>query len=134
MLLGANGVRLAALLGFLGVLLGAFGAHGLRGSVPDALLDAYRTGVHYHLMHAVVMLALALYSASTRRSTRLPRLLFGVGILLFSGSLYAMAVGAPTSLGMITPIGGLLLLSGWLSLAFGTACSAPAQAGNPPAN
>ena len=104
----------AAIIGFLGVALGAFGAHGLEGKISDKLLENYKTGVLYHLIHAVVILALALYASSKNLSVTLGVWLFALGIILFSGSLYLMAFTGIKKLGMVTPIGGLLFLAGWI--------------------
>jgi uncharacterized membrane protein YgdD (TMEM256/DUF423 family) len=111
-----NWIRLASALGFAGVALGAFGAHGLRGKVSDSLLAAWQTGVLYHLIHAVALLALALHARSSSQAVGVPATLFVVGIALFSGSLYAMAVTGVSKLGMITPFGGLAFLAGWAAL------------------
>ena len=100
------------------MLLGAFGAHALRGHVEQRLMNAYQTGVLYHLVHAAALLALALYGQSTQRPIRAPALLFSAGILLFSGSLYMMAVSGVTTLGAITPFGGILLVAAWLVTAW----------------
>ncbi len=106
--------RLAAVLGFLGVALGAFGAHGLDKAVAaerlDQALDWWHTGAVYHLLHAVAILALG------DRRAAAPAWCFAAGILVFSGTLYAMALGAPRWFGAVTPFGGLLLLAGWLLL------------------
>ena len=111
-------IRIAAVLGLLGVGLGAFGAHGLRGKVSESMLSAYQTGVLYHLIHAVVLLALALYARATQAAITVPAALFTSGIVLFSGSLYVMALTGVTKLGAITPLGGLAFLAGWASLLF----------------
>ena len=106
--------RLAALLGFLGVALGAFGAHGLERMVPTGLLetarDWWRTAALYHLLHAAAVLALR------RPRPDVTAWLFTLGVAVFSGTLYAMALGAPRWFGAITPFGGVLLLAGWASL------------------
>jgi uncharacterized membrane protein YgdD (TMEM256/DUF423 family) len=105
--------RLAATSGFLAVALGAFGAHGLKTILEaHGMAAVWQTGALYHLVHSVVLLALA------QRATvaRLPFALFGIGIILFSGSLYALAATHVEKLGFITPIGGLCLLGGWLAL------------------
>jgi uncharacterized membrane protein YgdD (TMEM256/DUF423 family) len=109
-------IRLAGTLGFLGVALGAFGAHGLRDRLAPGMLDVYKTGVLYHLLHAVALLAVAL------GAERLPRpravaTLWAAGIVVFSGSLYALALTGVTTLGAVAPIGGLLLMAGWVTLA-----------------
>lgn len=110
-------IRIAAVVGFLGVALGAFGAHGLRGKVPDKMLSAYETGVLYHLIHAVAILALALHAYREQRSVSAPAGAMLTGVVLFSGSLYLMAITGITGFGMITPFGGVAFLVGW-SLVF----------------
>lgn len=110
-------ISISAITGFLGVALGAFGAHALRGKVPENLLSAYQTGVQYHLVHAAVLVALALYGKATSSSVGLPATLLLAGVVLFSGSLYAMALTGQSRLGMITPLGGLCFLAGWVALA-----------------
>jgi len=113
-----NGSRawlvLAALVGASGVAIGAGGAHALRSLILPEYLATFETGVRYHLIHAVALLVLGLHAERGRIA--LPALLFTLGILLFSGSLYALALGAPTRFGIITPLGGVALLLGWLSL------------------
>ncbi|GAB4459408.1 MAG: DUF423 domain-containing protein [Armatimonadaceae bacterium] len=119
-------LRLAAINGFLAVAIGAFGAHGLRNKVAPDLLEIYHTGADYHLAHALALLTLAAISFSPRfaagtrgeRFLRLSGILFAVGILIFSGSLYALALSGLRVLGAITPIGGVCFLSGWALLAF----------------
>jgi uncharacterized membrane protein YgdD (TMEM256/DUF423 family) len=105
----------AALLGAAGVALGAFGAHGLRARLDAQALGVWETAVRYHLVHAVALLAIALspHAAALRPSGWL----FAAGIALFSGSLYALALGGPRALGPLTPVGGLAFLAGWLWLA-----------------
>ena len=113
--------RLAAILGFLGVALGAFGAHGLKGHLASyepelaaKALDWWKTGVLYHLVHAVALLASA--GSDAERGPGAAGWAFTAGIAIFSGSLYAMTLGAPTWFGAITPLGGLAFLAGWLLL------------------
>ena len=107
-------IRLAAITGFLAVALGAFGAHSLKAALlQNDTLAVWQTGALYHLVHAVVLLLLAQRSSVPRW----PFTLFGVGILIFSGSLYVLAVTNIKILGAITPFGGLCLLAGWLTLA-----------------
>ncbi len=122
-------IRLAAFLGFSGVALGAFGAHGLRGRVPPELLEAYRTGVLYHLLHALALLGVALGARRLRRVGVIAGLFTG-GVVLFSGSLYAMALTGITVLGAITPLGGLAFLAGWVMLFFAP-CDDAAPPGSP---
>jgi uncharacterized membrane protein YgdD (TMEM256/DUF423 family) len=104
----------AALVGASGVLFGAGGAHALRSLMAPEYLPTFETGVRYHLLHAVALLALALGGES--RPIALPAALFTLGVVLFSGSLYALALGGPTRLGIVTPFGGVALLLGWLAL------------------
>ena len=108
-------LRLAAFLGFSAVALGAFGAHGLRDRVTPALMEAYRTGVLYHLVHALAALGVALAAQRLRRA-RIIAGLFAAGVALFSGSLYLMALTGITALGAVTPVGGLCFLVGWALL------------------
>jgi uncharacterized membrane protein YgdD (TMEM256/DUF423 family) len=128
-------IRLGAALGFLGVALGAFGAHGLKDRLGPGMLDVYKTGVLYHLVHALAVLAVGLgadlsapaHPSSSPRSPRASRgliarpravaTLFALGVVVFSGSLYALAFTGVTTLGAITPIGGLLFMAGWVTLA-----------------
>ncbi len=104
----------AAVLGASGVAFGAGGAHGLRSLMAPEYVPTFETGVRYHLLHALAVLALAL--AAEHRPVALPAGLMTLGTVLFSGSLYALAVGAPRGLGLVTPIGGVALLLGWLAL------------------
>lgn len=99
--------KAAALLGLLGVALGAFGAHALQGRLDERGQELWRTAVFYQLTHAVAILAVAQPQA---------KWLLAAGVLVFSGTLYALALGAPRWLGAVTPVGGLLLLGGWLKL------------------
>jgi uncharacterized membrane protein YgdD (TMEM256/DUF423 family) len=109
---------IGAVFGFLGVALGAFAAHGLKDSLSPERLEIFRTGVHYHLIHAVALFALGL--GSDRLTPRLAAAagwLFAGGIAIFSGTLYLLAVTGIRWLGAITPLGGTALLAGWLLLA-----------------
>ncbi|MEO6097709.1 MAG: DUF423 domain-containing protein [Fibrobacteria bacterium] len=106
-------IRVAGGLGFLGVALGAFGAHALKARVAPELLIVWHTGVLYHLIHAAVLLALALFAKTTGADIRWGARLMVAGILLFSGSLYAMTLTGIRPLGAITPLGGLAFLGGW---------------------
>lgn len=112
-----NALLAGSLLGGLGVAAGAFGAHGLKSRVSTELLAVFETGVRYQLVHALALLAVGLVvrSGLTTAGRATPWFVFGT--LLFSGSLYALALGAPTKLGMITPIGGTALIVGWVLLA-----------------
>jgi uncharacterized membrane protein YgdD (TMEM256/DUF423 family) len=106
--------RIAAGMGFLAVALGAFGAHGL-GPVLTAngRVETWKTAVFYHCIHAVMLFVLA----QRRPVANGPSLCFFAGILIFSGSLYVLAVTNAKWLGAITPIGGVLFLVGWAWLA-----------------
>ena len=101
------------IMGFLAVALGAFGTHGLKDSLPNELMEVYKTGVLYHLVHSVAILAIGL-SGNSRYYVS--AMLFSIGIILFSFSLYAYAITAVTAFAIITPIGGLSFLAGWLWL------------------
>ena len=111
-----GGLGLAGALGFSAVAFGAFGAHGLRARISPAMLEVYRTGALYHLVHAVAALAVALAGDKLRRG-RLILMLLAAGIVVFAGSLYALAITGITTLGAVTPIGGLLLLAAWAFVA-----------------
>lgn len=113
-------VQIAALLGGTGVVLGAFGAHALRARLEPAQLASWSTGVHYQLLHAVVLLAIALWTDASGRSIGATPWLFTLGILLFSGSIYALVLTPWRWFAPVTPIGGLLLIAGWLSLLWTT--------------
>nr|WP_297457805.1 DUF423 domain-containing protein [uncultured Halomonas sp.] len=107
-----------ALSGFVTVLAGAFGAHGLEGRVPERLLDAFETGVRYQAWHTLAMLMVLIWrQAMPIKGQSLSLWLWGGGIVLFSGSLYLLTLSGIRGLGMITPFGGLLLMAGWLTLA-----------------
>jgi uncharacterized membrane protein YgdD (TMEM256/DUF423 family) len=109
---------IAAVFGVLGVGLGAFGAHGLRGRLSPDMLAVFETGVRYHLYHTLALLALAvLLPRLDGRAPVAAGWLFTVGIVVFSGSLYALAMTGVTTLGAITPLGGLAFLAGWVALA-----------------
>jgi len=102
----------------IGVGLGAFGAHGLKSRVEPQMLAVFETGVRYHLYHALALLAVAW--AASRSTSTLPGAAgwaFLVGIVLFSGSLYALVFTGTKWLGAITPLGGLAFLLGWGLLA-----------------
>jgi uncharacterized membrane protein YgdD (TMEM256/DUF423 family) len=109
-------IAMAAVSGTLAVIAGAFGAHGLRERLDPTQIAAWTTASQYHLLHSVVLLALALYGMQAERSIRLPGGLFLVGIVLFSGSIYLLLLTGQRWLGPVTPLGGLCLIAGWLSL------------------
>ena len=103
-----------------GVALGAFGAHGLRTRVTPDLLAIYETGVRYHLVHALGLFVAAWLAGEDRgRAPRVAGLLMVIGILLFSGSLYLLALTGIRAFGAITPLGGLAWIVAWLLIATG---------------
>lgn len=107
----------AALSGFLAVALGAFGAHALKATLAPADLAIWQTSVHYQMFHTAALLMIGLMPAAHHpRPLRLAAWSLGGGILLFSGSLYLLAITGRTWLGAITPVGGLLFLAGWSAL------------------
>jgi uncharacterized membrane protein YgdD (TMEM256/DUF423 family) len=114
---------LAAAAGALGVILGAFGAHALRSRLPADRLAAFETGVRYQMYHAFALIAVAwLMQKYPESSVRLAGWFFVAGILLFSGSLYLLATRALLGiegwkwLGPVTPLGGLFLIAGWITV------------------
>ncbi len=109
----------AALSGFLAVALGAFGAHGLKARLSEDMMAVYQTAVQYHFYHTLALLAVAVLLAGGLQSAalRASGWLFAAGIVVFSGSLYALALSGMRVLGAVTPLGGLLFLAGWVALA-----------------
>jgi uncharacterized membrane protein YgdD (TMEM256/DUF423 family) len=103
-------LRFAAALCFLAVALGAFGAHALKAALQSSgMLEVWNKAVLYHFLHGIALVALTLHAAGNRATC----FLFVAGILLFSGSLYTMALTNIRWLGAITPLGGLCFLAGW---------------------
>jgi uncharacterized membrane protein YgdD (TMEM256/DUF423 family) len=109
----------AAILGFLGVALGAFGAHGLRSRLSPEMLAVFETAVRYQMYHvfALLIVSAAIGHLGNARLLVMAGWFFFAGILIFSGSLYALALTSTSVLGAITPFGGLALLIGWAFLA-----------------
>ena len=108
--------RIAAIIGFLGVALGAFGAHGFHDLLEkNGRLATWETAVLYHLTHGVALLLIATLAPLRR----IAWWLMLAGIVIFSGTLYVLALTNVKWLGAMTPVGGLCLLAGWLALAFG---------------
>ncbi|HKO47671.1 MAG TPA: DUF423 domain-containing protein [Polyangiaceae bacterium] len=112
-----NFISLGAACAALGVGLGAFGAHGLRGMVGEAQLVLWETATRYWLLGALGMLLFGIFQSSRSKSAA-PGWLLLLGSTLFAGSLYGLALGAPRLLGAITPFGGLGLIAGFLSFAW----------------
>ncbi len=116
-----------ALNGFLAVAAGAFGAHALKARLGADLLAVFETGARYHMYHALALVAVGLLAALRPGSAGLLNgagWAFLVGVLLFSGSLYALALTGVRGLGAITPLGGLAFLTGWALLALAALRSA----------
>lgn len=111
---------LGALYGFLGVALGAFGAHALKSTLSADAMAIYRTAVEYHLVHALALLFAASRIAGRKAtlSAEVAAWGFAAGTLLFSGSLYVLAVSGLRFFGAITPLGGVSFLVGWGALAY----------------
>ena len=108
----------SAISGFLAVALGAFGAHALKQRLSADMLAVYETAVQYHFYHTLTLLAVAVLMVGGAQGLKLSAVLFLVGTLIFSGSLYALALSGVKILGAVTPIGGLCLLAGWACLAY----------------
>jgi uncharacterized membrane protein YgdD (TMEM256/DUF423 family) len=116
-------VAAGSLFMFLAVLLGAFGAHALKARLAPEMLTVYQTGVQYHLVHALGLLLIGTMQdhANKHHASRLLKLaaiFIAVGIVLFSGSLYILAITGVKGVGAITPVGGLCFLVGWALVAW----------------
>lgn len=111
----------ASLSGFLAVAIGAFGAHGLKQKISEDMMTVYQTGVQYHFYHTLALLGVGVLLAQFPQSVPLKVSGWAMlaGMLVFSGSLYLLALTGTRWLGAITPIGGLSLLVAWLALAVG---------------
>lgn len=110
-----NWMTLAAAVGFMSVAVGAFAAHGVSDPRAKELLAK---GSQYAFMHAMATLACATFMNVGARRARFAPAFFLSGVVLFSGSLFALAAGAPPVVGAITPVGGVLFLAGWATLAW----------------
>lgn len=119
----------AALNGALAVVLGAFGAHGLKGKLSETALRTYQTGVDYHIYHALALFGIGLFLLQQKtvvttfintpsQTLQLAAIFMILGICLFCGSLYGLALGGPKILGPITPLGGLCFICGWISIMY----------------
>jgi uncharacterized membrane protein YgdD (TMEM256/DUF423 family) len=118
-------MMLAAVGGFVSVAVGAFAAHGVSDPLAKDLL---KTGAQYGFMHTMATFACATFMQIGARRARFAPAFFLPGVVLFSGSLYALALGAPRWVGAITPFGGLMFLGGWVTLAWAAAGVDRAQA------
>jgi len=106
--------RISGLLGLTGVLLGAFGAHALKATlIARGMSDVWEKAVLYHLVHTVAVFAATMTLSGPRPWLARAAISWTVGVILFSGSLYAFALGGPRWLVYVTPLGGLLFLLGW---------------------
>lgn len=121
-----NFIRIAAFLGAITVALGAFGAHGLKKMAAPEIVASFETGVRYQFYHIIALLFVGIiYEKFPRKLLRWSGFFFLAGMLLFSGSIYLLTFLKATDkvglegIGMITPIGGILLIVGWMLLAFG---------------
>ena len=120
-------IRFGAVAGFVGVALGAFGAHALRARLSADHLAVFETGVRYQLVHALALVLVGVLinrappvRGAGRRPARFTIVAgwcFTVGIVLFSGSLYVLSITGTTAVGVVTPLGGLCFLAGWACLA-----------------
>lgn len=119
----------ASVLGATAVVLGAFGAHALRGTLDERALATWHTAVEYQFWHALALLATAVLmrTATRQRWLRVAAVAFVAGCMLFSGSLYALALGAPHAFGAVTPLGGAAFIAGWLALALHAVRDAASQ-------
>jgi len=109
---------IAAINGALAVAFGAFGAHGLQGRIDAHAIEIFETGARYHMYHALAigLAALAVRSGAASIPASVAAGFFLAGIILFSGSLYLLALTGMRSLGFVTPFGGLAFLVGWIAL------------------
>lgn len=111
-----NWIGIAAINMAIAVALGAFGAHGLKGIANEQQLAWWHTGTLYLLVHAVGLLLVGIL-IRLNAATQITAWLLQIGVIIFAGSLYAMTLGAPRWFGAITPIGGVLMIAGWVWLA-----------------
>lgn len=110
---------ITSILGAVAIMLGAFGAHALKEKLGVDALKSFETGVRYQMYHVIVLLFVNTYIGFTSKTKNVISTLFIVGIILFSGSIYAITVlgVSPKNIWFITPLGGLLFIIGWLKLA-----------------
>lgn len=116
-------IILGAINGFLAVALGAFGAHGLEPRLTERMMDVWEKGVDYQMFHTMglFIVAFATNKWSGSSAIKWSGIMMFIGIILFSGSLYALSTTGITKLGMITPLGGVSFLAGWILLAVAAA-------------
>lgn len=112
-------ILIGAVSGFFGVVLGAFGGHYLKAILSEKSFSIYQIGIQYQMWHALALIGLGIWGiAQPGMDTQWAGLGFTLGIVLFSGSLYALALTQLPFLGMITPLGGVSFLAGWIAFAF----------------
>ena len=117
-----------AVAGAIAVVLGAFGAHALRGVLDERALATWHTAVEYQFWHALALLAVGILArAKPTRTATVAAIAFVAGIVLFCGSLYMLALGSPRIVGAITPFGGVAFIAGWIALAAHAARDAATQ-------
>lgn len=116
-----------AVLAFLGVALGAFGAHALKTRLAADMLTVYQTGVQYHLVHAlgIVLIGILVQMLPATKWLPIAGWMMVAGVIIFSGSLYALSVTGVRILGAITPLGGIALLAAWVLVGIGVAKAGP---------
>ena len=121
-------LTIAAISGMLAVMLGAFGAHGLKKIISPEMLEVFKTGVQYQFYHTFALLVVGiLMYFSESKALKWSANLFITGIVLFSGSLYVLAISGIKVLGAITPLGGIAFIAGWLLLAIHASKHTPSK-------
>ena len=115
---GQRVIAFGALLVAIGIGIGALGAHALRDVLSARELEALHTAVYYQIFNSLALMLLGGWVRGGREGLVLPLRLLAAGIVLFSGSIYMMLAGAPSLLGLLTPVGGVLLIGAWLWLAW----------------
>jgi len=122
---------IASVLGFFGVIAGAFGGHALKNRLSPDMLNVYEVAVRYQIYHVFALFAVAWLSTRYSHSfLNLSGWLFFLGIIVFSGSLYILSLSGMKIWGAVTPIGGVMFLAAWLMLALGTGFISPSMASN----
>ncbi len=115
-MLSKHWIALGAFFAFLAVLLGAFGSHMLKNMIDEKSLSIYAIGIHYHFVHALALIGFGLWLGQNPQArSQVAGWAFSFGIVLFSGSLYVLAITQWKSVGMVTPLGGVAFLAGWSS-------------------
>ncbi len=112
-----NWVRAGAVCMAAAIIAGAFGAHALKSKLDPAMMEVYKTAVLYHMIHGLALFAVAWRKSAGDSRADMAGCLILAGIVLFSGSLYALTLTGIRALGIITPLGGLAFIAGWLALA-----------------